>query len=96
MGRNRGRNRVVKGIDRKETKKEMVRNVILLYGSVILRLPVIILLCFCYASGMILLCSFHASVLLLLFFLYVDVTVLLCFYYTSTIQKTVTIAMIFR
>ena len=35
----------MKGIYRKETKKDMVRDLILLYGSVILILPIMIMTC---------------------------------------------------
>ena len=46
----------MKGINRKDTKKEMVINVILLCGSVMLILTISIMLCFHYNYVMILIC----------------------------------------
>ena len=60
----------MKAIDRKETKKYIVINVILLYGSVIIILPIRILLCFHYDSIMILICFRYNSDMLMLLFYY--------------------------
>ena len=60
----------MKGIDRKETKKEMVRNVILLYDYVMLILPIRILICFHCDSVMIMICFRYDSDMLILMFYY--------------------------
>ena len=62
----------MKGIGRKETRKEIVSNVIILYGSVMLILPVMILLCSCYIYVMFLICLCYSFIILLLNFHYTE------------------------
>ena len=63
----------MKAIDRKETKKEIVRNVTLLYFSVVLILAISIMLCFHYDSVMRLICFRYDSGMFMLLFYYASI-----------------------